>query len=408
MRTGMKRFCLPLALSAVAFGVQQAATAQDQDKSFEVYGFAMVDYTQNFDRANPQWEDALRPSRIAVDEEQYGANGHASISAKQSRLGVRATLPTGGKALTTRFEFDMFGVGNDAGETTIRLRHAYGQWGSWLAGQTNSLFMDGDIFPNTVEYWGPNGMVFLRPPQIRWTSNDGDGNLSFAIENPGNDIDSGHFNEEPGFPGTQANEELPDITAQIRFPADWGKFQVGAIVRKISAEVIGDTLPGPGVDLGPVYESSDTGYGLDLTTVINVGERDALRAGVVYGEGIASYMNDGGMDAGPSALPGTPGVEVEAVPMTGVSLYFDHYWSSAWSTSLGYSYNEVDNTPGQTPDTYKKGQYASFNLLHYPAERILYGVEAIWGTRENLNGADGSETRLQFSFKYNFSSKDFQ
>ena len=170
MRTRTQRFCLPLALSAVAFGVQQAANAQTQDKSFEVYGFAMVDYTQNFDRAHPQWEDALRPSRIAVDEEQYGANGHASVSAKQSRLGVRAVLPTGGKALTTRFEFDMFGVGNDAGETTIRLRHAYGQWGSWLAGQTNSLFMDGDIFPNTVEYWGPNGMVFLRPPQIRWTS----------------------------------------------------------------------------------------------------------------------------------------------------------------------------------------------------------------------------------------------
>jgi len=64
MRTRTPRFCLPLALSAVAFGVQQAANAQTQDKSFEVYGFAMVDYTQNFDRPNPQWEDALRPSRI--------------------------------------------------------------------------------------------------------------------------------------------------------------------------------------------------------------------------------------------------------------------------------------------------------------------------------------------------------
>jgi hypothetical protein len=408
MHSKTQRCCLTLLASAVAFGVQQAADAQTQDKSFEVYGFAMLDYTQNPDRAHPDWEDALRPSRIATDDELYGANGHASVSAKQSRLGVRASLPTGGRTLTTRFEFDLFGVGGDAGETTIRFRHGYGQWGSWLAGQTNSLFMDGDIFPNTVEYWGPNGMVFLRPPQIRWTSNEGDGNLSIAIENPGNDIDSGHFNEVPDFPGAQNQEEIPDITAQYRFTGDWGKFQIGAIARKIGVEILGDTLPGPGVDHGVVFEDSDTGYGLDLTTVLNFGQRDALRAGVVYGEGIASYMNDGGMDAGPIGLPGTPNNGIEAVPMTGVSVYFDHYWSDEWSTSFGYSYNEVDNTAGQTPDTYKKGEYASFNLLHYPAERVLMGIEAIWGSREDLDGASGEETRIQISFKYNFSSKDFQ
>jgi hypothetical protein len=408
MHSKAQRCCLTLLSSAIALGLHQAAGAQDQDKNFEVYGFAMADYTQNFDRANPQWEDALRPSKIATDDELYGANGHASVSAKQSRLGVRAGLPVGGQTLTTRFEFDMFGVGSDAGETTIRLRHAYGQWGSWLAGQTNSLFMDGDIFPNTIEYWGPNGMVFLRPPQIRWTSDNGDGNLSFAIENPAADIDAGKFNDEPAFPGAQGQEELPDITAQYRFRGDWGKVQIGAIVRKIGVEILGDTLPGTGVNNGVVFEDSDTGFGVDLTTVINVGERDAFRGGVVYGEGIATYMNDGGMDAGPIAAPGTPNNGIEAVPMTGVSAYYDHYWNERWSSSIGYSYNEVDNTPGQTPDTYKKGEYASFNLLHYPAERVLMGIEAIWGTREDLDGATGEETRIQISFKYNFSSNDFK
>ena len=36
-------------------------------------------------------------------------------------------------------------------------------------GQTNSVFMDVDIFPNVIDYWGPTGMVFLRKPQFRWT-----------------------------------------------------------------------------------------------------------------------------------------------------------------------------------------------------------------------------------------------
>lgn len=405
MGTRTSRYYLPLALSAVAFGVQQASA---QERNFEVYGFAMVDYTQDFGRVNPQWEDALRPSRIPTDEEQFGAEGHASVSVKQSRLGVLANLPTGGQQLTTRFEFDMFGVGSDAGETTIRLRHAYGQWGSWLAGQTNSLFMDGDVFPNTIEYWGPTGMVFLRTPQIRWTSGGGDGPFSVAIENPGNDIDSGQFREVPDFPGAQGQEELPDITAQYRFPTDWGKFQIGAIVRKIGVEVLGDVAPGPAVDQGVLFEDTATGFGVNLSTVVDFGERDALRASIVYGEGIASYMNDGGMDAGPTAAPGTPGVGIEAVPLTGVSVYFDHYWNSEWSTSFGYSFTEVDNTPGQTADTYKKGQYASFNLLHYPAERILMGIEALWGEREDLGGATGDDTRIQISFKYSFSSNDFR
>ena len=62
----------------------------------------------------------------------------------------------------------MVGVGRDAGLTTIRLRHAWGQWKQIGGGQTNSQFMDGDVFPNTVEYWGPNGMLFVRNPQVFW------------------------------------------------------------------------------------------------------------------------------------------------------------------------------------------------------------------------------------------------
>ena len=86
-------------------------------------------------------------------------------------------------------------------------------------------------------------------------------------------------------------------------------------------------------------------------------------------------MNDGGMDAGPDqgllpdgSLPG--GTKIEAVELTGLSLYYDHWWNDQWSSSIGYSFTEVDNTAGQTGDTYEKGQYASANLLYYPVENV--------------------------------------
>ena len=75
-------------------------------------------------------------------------------------------MPTDVGELKTQFEFELFGVGVDAGQTTFRLRHAYGELGQFGAGQTWSPFMDIDVFPNSIEYWGPNGMVFFRNVQV--------------------------------------------------------------------------------------------------------------------------------------------------------------------------------------------------------------------------------------------------
>ena len=400
---------------ATAAGLALAAwltpvSAAEGQKSFEVYGFAQLDYIQDFGRVNPAWEDTLRPSRIPTDDEQFGDDGQATFSVKQSRFGVKATLPTSKGDINTKFEFDMFGVGSDAGETTIRLRHAYGEFGSILAGQTNSLFMDGDIFPNIVDYWGPTGMVFLRNPQIRWTPIKGDTTFAVAIENPGNDIDSGQFREVADFPGAQGDQEYPDLTAQYRMNTGFGHVQLAGIMRWIGAEVLCNTSQTdpdaqdfcPNDTAEVVYDDNDFGWGLNLTSVIKVLEKDAIRAGVVYGEGIASYMNDGGMDAGPDRAVGVDGVQVEAVQLTGVSAYYDHWWNDQYSSSIGYSFTEVDNTAGQTPDTYKKGQYASVNLLYYPVENVLVGGELLWGDREDFGGASNSDTRIQFSLKYNF------
>lgn len=400
------RFLTGLVAGTLAILGLGTATAAEGERSFEIYGFAMLDYTQDFDRVDPDWEDALRPSRIGIDDEQFGDDGQASFSVKQSRFGVKATVPTAKGPINTKLEIDLFGVGDDAGQTTLRIRHAYGEFGQFLAGQTHSLFMDIDIFPNTIEYWGPTGMVFLRNPQIRWTPVSGANSFAVAIENPSNDIDSGQFREVADFPGAQGDQEWPDLTAQFRMTRDWGHAQIAGILRWVGTEVIGDTGGG---DLGVIYDDDDTGWGINLTTVINVFERDAIRAGYVFGEGIASYMNDGGMDAGPDqgllpdgSLPG--GTHIDAVELTGLSLYYDHWWNDQWSSSAGYSYTEVDNTVGQLDDTYEKGQYASANLLYYPVENVLVGAELIWGQLDVKDGRDNDDTRLQFSFKYNFSA----
>ena len=51
--------------------------------------------------------------------------------------------------------------------------------GQFGAGQTWCLFMDPNVYPNTIDYWGPDGMIFLPNPQARWTPCPYDG-MKFA------------------------------------------------------------------------------------------------------------------------------------------------------------------------------------------------------------------------------------
>jgi len=228
--------------------------------------------------------------KICIDG-TCGDDGQSSLSVKQSRFGIKGTMPTGENRapFEFKFEFDLFGVGEDAGQTTFRLRHFYGEWVPILAGQTHSLFMDIDVFPNLIDYWGPAGMVFYRNVQIRctpWRADDS--RFAIAIERPGNDIGPGNVRLIEGFEDAQIqnDEELPDLTAQWRTQGDWGQLQVGGILRKVGYEY--RQAPSDKWRSGSV-----TGWGVMMGGYYNVLERDRIIGQVVHGEGIASYMNDG-------------------------------------------------------------------------------------------------------------------
>jgi hypothetical protein len=257
------------------------------------------------------------------------------------------------------------------------------------------------VFPNTIDYWGPSGMVFYRNVQIRWTPwRTENSHFAVAIERPSNDIDDGNIRtiEELEDVDLRNDEEVPDFTAQYRHQGDWGHVLVGGILRKVGYELRTD-------ETSRWTEGSETGWGINVGAAFNVLEKDAIRLQVVYGEGIASYMNDGGMDLAPAANWNSgvlDDLEAEAVPLTGVLAYYDHWWSAKWSSSIGYSFTSVDNTNFQDPGAFSQIDYASGNLLYYPADNLMIGAELMWGERENNDGATEDDIRFQFSVKYSF------
>src|SRR5213078_4393085 len=80
------------ALTAALACLAAPVHAQDA-KSFEVYGFAQADYVQDFKRVDPSWEATLRPSKIPTTDGAFGSDGQAILSIRQSRFGVRASVP---------------------------------------------------------------------------------------------------------------------------------------------------------------------------------------------------------------------------------------------------------------------------------------------------------------------------
>lgn len=385
-------------LAAILTWSACALQAQDAPpKSMEIYGFIMMDAGYNFNQIDPNWFDVVRPTKLPAYDNQYGADGNFYFSVRQTRLGFKNYFPTPKGDLFTQFEFEMFGTGVDAGQTTIRLRHAYAELGQFGAGQYWSPFMDIDVFPNTVEYWGPNGMAFFRNVQFRWMPIKGDTRLTFALERPGASADQGIYSNRIELVGIVPRFALPDLSFEYRKALSFGYVELAGIVRSMAWE----DQNGDAFDLS----GSDLGWGLNLSTNIKLGTTSTIRGSFLYGEGVENYMNDAPVDVGIKANPGnaTKPVIGVALPVMGIVAFLDHNWSEKFSTSIGYSSLTITNSDGQAANAFKSGNYIVGNLMSYPVKNAMAGVEFQYGDRKNFSdGYSTSIMKVQFTFKYNF------
>ena len=383
--------------------------AQDADKNwFKIYGFAMTDIGYNANQIQPDWFDVVRPTKLPTMKNEYGTDGNAYFSVRQTRFGVQSGTQTALGELFTQFEWELFGVGADAGQTTIRLRHAYGELGQFGAGQTWSPFMDIDVFPSSVEYWGPNGMAFYRNVQFRYMPIKGDTRLTIALERPGASADQGEYSDRVELDDVKARFPLPDLSAEYRYGQSWGYVELAGILRSIKWDDLGNDQ----------YDLSGNaiGWGFNLSSNIKLSQNDIVRLSVLYGEGIENYMNDAPVDIGIKNNFSDPNKPVKgvALPVLGVVAFLEHNWSDKFASAIGYSMLDIKNSDGQSYDAFSKGQYALGNIIYYPVSNVMMVAELQWGNRQNFKDSPSPNpdylktadiVKVQFSFKYNFSHK---
>jgi len=354
--------------------------------SLQIGGYVQLDTILDTDRTGN--DDAFVVSSIPTGDSKAGA-GNTNFSIRQTRLFLKTQTPTSNWGdLVTYVEVDF--MGTDGAEP--RIRHAYGQVGDkfqLLAGQTWSAFQDATVFPATLDFQGPPGIITSRRPQVRLREiwNDQWSGV-VAIEDPSSDI-----TVPSGFAGEKTTP-YPDVAANIRWTQPWGHMQLSGVLRYLQFD------PNDG------NRESDVGYGLNLTGSIKafkVDDKhiDLLLYQIAAGNGIAKYVNDTG-GLGLDGVLTTPGGDLQALNLVAGMVAYQHWWNAKWASTFGYSIVNVDNRSGESGSDYHRGQYAVANLRYYPTERVMIGGEVLYGIREDKDGSTGDDFRFQFSVQFRF------
>jgi hypothetical protein len=225
----------------------------------------------------------LSPGAIPVGS-QAGVNEHAEVKfgARESRLFVRTSTPTAYGELATHLEGDFYGAdGNESVSNShgLRLRHAYGALGPFLAGQTWTNFMFVPALPETVDFGGPAGQVFGRQAQVRWTRawQGSDrlpaGQWSMALENPESVLTL------PNGTSFRADDDrLRDLTVQWVGERPLGKLSLAGLVRQVRADA--DVTGGAQQRIGAA---------LSVAAVMPTAGKDDVRFTLAAGNGLGRY-----------------------------------------------------------------------------------------------------------------------
>jgi hypothetical protein len=340
-------------------------------------------------------DDKFVTSSIPIEGTQEAGKGSRLVySARPSRLNFDFRAPTAVGSVRAFVEADFAGGSTNS----FRLRHAYGQWGNFLGGQTWSTFSDPEAEPDGIDFEGLNAISLFRQTQIRWTKPFRENaSLAIAAENPSPDVT-----------GASGVNQVPDVVARIRFDQPRGGLvrivpgtdrsghvQVAFLGRQIRAEPpdsLNETL-------------STVGYGANVSGQRYTSwseARDNFTFAVNGGTGIGRYVTDLGTLGGQDAVydPETRSLE----PLTVFASYvgFQHWWREGLRSTWTYGFVNVRNLEIQSPDSLDKTHRWTANLAWSPILRIDLVLEYLAGTRENKDGKSGFSNQLQIGGTFRF------
>jgi hypothetical protein len=303
--------------------------------------------------------------------EQFNLNANAS----QFRLDVRAPEMPG----DFRFYYQNDFFGSDTSDMKYRLQHMYGQFYGFLGGYTYGVFEDPDSWPDTVDYEGPNAMIFARRAVAHYTFSFSDEwNATLGVEAPDHHVDG----------ASSVQTVMPDLGYNVRWEKEGvGHVQFSNLYRAIGAR------SGTG-DSEQVF-----GWGLNLSAGLDLTRNDQLQLLGVYGDGIGYLGNDTSFLNSDAAY--TSSGNLEALPYWSGSIGLTHRWNERFRSTVTYGYVNLHNSSGQASTFYNYSHYASGNLVWQLRKRLSVGLEGLYGFQEASGGFNSGDLyRVQLGLVY--------
>ncbi len=334
--------------------------------------------------------DLFVPSSIPVRGQPFYDSGRRStMSAKQSIFRMDFRRETDYGTLKVVYKNNFFGSGT--GDMPYNLQAFYGELDNnrytLLAGYNISAFTDIDVFPNTLDYEGPNSFTFKYGPQIRFSpvlfrSGESTLTLPMSLEKPNADITI------PGELNFQTYSRRPDITLGLRWEApDW-HLQWANLFRDLR------------VESPNARTRSTSGYATQLTGTTKLFEHDSIQGWASYGKGYANFLQDiSGL--GLDAAFNTSG-DLRAIRARGFGAGYTHAWREDLTSSAAYGYLRISPQSNLLIDSTqpKSTKFGSVNLAWQFSDRAMFGVEYLWGQNIDLTDARAQGQRIQTTFRY--------
>ena len=345
-----------------------AGTFGSEPWVFTLGGYIKLDLIHDFDAIGST--DFFNPRTIPAD----GIPGtNTRFHTRETRLSLGIVGPVEGRDLKLFVEGDFYGTASG-----FRLRHAYAVYGPLLAGQTWTTFMDEANIPNTIDFETPLAAPLVRQGLLRLTARPSKRTqLALGIEESDPEV-----LPPPGVAG-KTEKTLPDFAGRFRFTNGRGHVQLSGFV--------GKTRFRPNIG-----EPTDvTIYGGLASARFRTLSRDVAYAQVGYGPGLGRYRGD------VSAAPDAAG-RLKAVKVMALTLGYEHYWASRWSSNFVASPAWVLSELGDPSTFNRRLDYVAANIRYwFLAERAWLGGEYLYGLREVRSRDRGSANRLQLAVRFN-------
>lgn len=366
---------------AGAFLIPQTNTAM------RIGGQVKANYIQSFNSVGIQDRFIVGTIPTSNDSDDDDRQSQAALTVQQSRLNFEVRKDAGIEQVRAFIEGDF--SGND---DTFKLRHAFGQYRSILAGKTWTAFMDIEASPEEVDFEGLNSRITVRQTQLRYFPSIGqDWNLVFSLEDP-----------QPSITGGTGVSKIPDFVTSVRgFVRERWNVQTALLLRQLSAtwEPADINTPGYG------REDDTSGWGLSLSGRRFItwfgNPRDNLMLQINYGKGYGRYVNDLGTIGGQDAVFDDTG-KLEALTVFAPYLAIQKWWRYNLRSTFTAGYVSVEDYGFQPVNAYNRTWRTGGNLIWSPTGNIDIGSELLWGERIDKNDASGTATQIQAMARFTF------